>query len=75
VVLAGNVGSSDRQSYALVGDTVNTASRVAGLCKKFETDILISEATARRLSRKLDLKALEPVPVKGRQEAIVVYKV
>ena len=50
VALAGNVGSHDRQSYALVGDTVNTASRVAGLCRDFETDLLVSESTVQRLT-------------------------
>lgn len=41
--LAGVVGSKERQTYCLVGDTVNVASRVADLCKRFKADILISK--------------------------------
>jgi len=75
LALAGSVGSPDRQSYALVGDTVNTASRVAGLCKEFQTDLLVSQATVQRLSPGHDLTALKSVPVKGRRGQITVYKV
>lgn len=34
-VLAGNIGSNDRISYALVGDTVNLASRIGSLPRNF----------------------------------------
>ena len=75
VALAGNVGSHDRQSYALVGDTVNTASRVSGLCRDFKTDLLISESTVQRLSSPRGLTRLDPAEVKGRKGRIAVYKV
>ncbi len=75
VALAGNVGSHDRQSYAPVGDTVNTASRVSGLCRDFKTDLLISESTVQRLSSPRGLTRLDPAEVKGRKGRIAVYKV
>ena len=50
--LAGVVGSKERQSYCLIGDTVNVASRIAGLCKKLEADILISQQTFKHLSQR-----------------------
>jgi adenylate cyclase len=45
VVLAGNIGSADRLSYALVGDPVNVASRIQGLTKELATDVLVSGTT------------------------------
>ncbi len=48
-VLAGSVGSPERLVYALVGDTVNVASRIQDLNKRFGTDILVSETTRDRV--------------------------
>jgi adenylate cyclase len=74
-VLAGNIGSVERLSYALVGDPVNLASRIQGLTKDFKVDILISEATRRRLDRSVSVEDLPAVRVKGRAEEVNVYKV
>jgi adenylate cyclase len=74
-VLAGNIGGAERLSYALVGDPVNLASRIQGLTKDFEVDILISEATRRRLDGGVPIEELPAVRVKGRAEEVNVYKV
>ena len=44
-VLAGIIGSKERSSYALVGDTVNLASRIQGLTKEFSCEIILSQTT------------------------------
>ncbi|CAN7757944.1 adenylate/guanylate cyclase domain-containing protein [Variovorax sp. LjRoot290] len=49
-VIAGNIGSTERMSYALVGDAVNLASRIQALNKDFGTHMLVSGATRARLS-------------------------
>ena len=73
-VLAGNIGSTERLSYALVGDAVNLASRIQDLNKEFGTDILVSGTTGKRLGGEFALVALPAVRVKGRSVEAEVYK-
>ncbi len=74
-VVAANIGSPDRLSYALVGDTVNLASRVQDLNKDFGTGILITEATQAELSESFNLRKLPPARVKGRTQGIQLYTI
>ena len=73
-MLAGNIGSEERMSYALVGDTVNTASRIEGLTKTYKTDIILSQTTHNLLTGSYITKQLEPVKVKGKDEGLIIYK-
>jgi class 3 adenylate cyclase len=73
-VLAGNIGSRDRVSYTLVGDTVNLASRISGLTKEFSWDIILSQTTHDLLASRFSVERLAPVMVKGKKDAVIVYK-
>jgi adenylate cyclase len=73
IVLAGNIGSADRLSYALVGDPVNLASRLQGLTKELGADILVSGSTRARIDADLPLRPLPAVRVKGRTAEVPVY--
>ena len=72
-VLAANIGSPDRLSYTLVGDTVNVASRLQELNKEFNTEVIISGATRARLNGNFPLKALPATRVKGKSGAIQIF--
>lgn len=72
-VIAGNIGSAERMSYALVGDVVNLASRIQALNKDFGTHMLVSGATRARLSSTAGLEALPAVRVKGRSAEVAVF--
>jgi adenylate cyclase len=74
-VLAGNIGSSERMAYALVGDAVNVASRIQSLNKDLGTQVLVSAETQRRLSDAAGLVALPAARVKGRKAEVAVYSV
>jgi len=74
-VVAANIGSSQRLSYALVGETVNIASRIQELNKDFDTDIIISEAVRQGLDRCVDMHPLPPVPVKGVREPLHLFSI
>lgn len=74
-VLAGNIGSPDRLSWALVGDPVNVAARLQALNKDFGSEIVLSGETARRLETSSGLEPLPAVMVKGKATAVEVYRV
>ncbi len=72
--MAANIGSEDRLSYALVGDTVNVASRIQGLNKEFGTDLLISATTVERLTDKINIEKMPATTVKGKKNPVEIYK-
>ena len=72
-VIAGNIGSGERLSYALVGDAVNVASRIQSLNKVFATEVLVSAATVAMLSSTEGLKALPAAKVKGHAAEVSVF--
>jgi len=74
-VFAGNVGRAGKVKYAVVGDTVNLASRVEGLNKEMGTTMLVTEATYRAAGLDLEVKDRGLVTVKGREEPVRVYEV
>jgi adenylate cyclase len=76
MVVAANIGSEDRLSYAMVGDTVNLASILQGLNKEFGTDLLISEITVEKLVDDIDIEVekLPATTVKGKRNPVEVYK-
>ena len=74
--IAGNIGSPRRLDYTVVGDAVNTAQRL--MTNAAGGQILISESTAKKLGKTgktIDLDRLPELKVKGRSEAVPVFRV
>lgn len=68
----GNMGSAQRLSYSLIGDTVNLASRIEGLCKPYGIRILMGEELARELPDFATLE-VDRVRVVGRDRTATVF--
>jgi adenylate cyclase len=73
-VLAGIIGSKERSSYALVGDTVNLASRIQGLTKDFSCDVILSQTTHDLITGVYRTEPLSPIKVKGKSQDVMLYK-
>ncbi len=71
-VFAGEIGSSRRREYTVIGDSVNLAARLMGAARSGQT--LVSGATAERAGAEFELRRLRPIRVKGKSAPVHVYR-
>jgi adenylate cyclase len=71
--VVGDVGADFRREFTIIGDTVNTASRIESMTKSHQVDLLLSESVVERLKEKPNMAFVAEELLSGKSTPIKLY--
>ncbi len=74
IMTVGNMGSTQRMDYTLIGDNVNLGARLEGTNKQYQTNIIISEYTYGLVKERVIARELDNIRVKGKSKPVLIYE-
>lgn len=74
-VISGALGTAERAEYTIIGDTVNTASRLESATKKVGADLLISAETLAFVQDRVTAEPAGDLTVAGKSKPIPTFRV
>lgn len=77
-IVAGSLGGKERMEYGVIGDSVNTASRLESCAKErqvVDCRILIAKATQQYLGDRFAVESWGAMPLKGKADMVEVFRV
>lgn len=74
-VIVGVMGAGELNKFTVSGDPINVASRVEGLTRELQVDLLVTDSIRANLDARFRVRDMPPTPVKGKPEPIRIYHV
>ena len=71
----GEMGSTQRHSYDVLGDAVSTTARIESKCKEYGCVLLVGEETVRRCGDDFFFLKIDDLAVKGKTVGVGIYTV
>lgn len=75
LVLEGNVGLALKRDFTILGNTVNQASRLEGLTRELDVQLILSREVARRSTQQWSFVSLGARELKGQSRRLEVFGV